>query len=196
MTAIHIETALASVTAEQLMTVSGVSKSVVGRALKLGRLPSKGPNLAKLQDALASIVATGTGAAAHKKVVDTALQAERLDGLKRENALRAGELRSAMSSMARTARRPRSSAGARRRFAASSRARATRGPWRGSTTGLRPCVSAWPRRLSPPGDCANPHRRRSFAARDPAVQFGALRRDQPAVLGIARVPGRRRHDWP
>ena len=88
----NIESALASVTAEQLMTVSGVSKSVIGRAKKAGRLPSKGPNAGKLRDALESITSTKTGVASYKAVVDAALVAEKLEAAQRVNSLSMGAL--------------------------------------------------------------------------------------------------------
>ena len=88
----NIESALASVTAEQLIAASGVSKSVVGRALKSGRLPSKGPNREKLSSGLERILATGTGGGAYKKSVDAALVVEKLYRAKQDNALRTGAL--------------------------------------------------------------------------------------------------------
>ena len=88
----NIESALASITAEQLIAASGVSKSVVGRAMKEGRLPSKGPNAVKLREALERVTSVGRGLMEYKKNIDAALAAEKLEAARRENHLRMGAL--------------------------------------------------------------------------------------------------------
>lgn len=65
---------LATVDPDELIERSGVSRSVVYRAIKDRRLPERGPNGAKLRAALDAMAAPGNGAA---PIEDASMEAKR-----------------------------------------------------------------------------------------------------------------------
>jgi len=88
----NIELALRSVSIPELSRMSGVPQSAVGRAVKSGQLPTRGPNAEKLRKALEAMVSGGKGLFDYKKAIDAAIAAENLAEKQRKNGLEAGTL--------------------------------------------------------------------------------------------------------